>query len=590
MPIYRSTWDGPVAGWSYRLDIMPYDTNLSASTTTLPAGAIISVGPHEFGFDEVPVGLAGPHSLNVKLNFSVLPSSLQTYLRNKVSGDARNTFLFFTNRGSGSTYTLEFCGVQAQIASAVYVTEPSGDVSVEYDLVDGLYHSAVTLTGSDCFYQNGAVAPSDTTNRRFVFDVGFPSTSYGDVYSEVDVAGIASHVQVTTMADAMNNILRGTVTDRLVTRVTRTANATADAVDYAFDPDQAWQNVANIACTFYKAAESITRTTGATLTSSSILLASHVYNGSTWTGGLFHPQDKYGWAQAGSTWDVMKDLCETFAAKATYYPVYNAGGGSPYISWTWNIQQMRKQSGGTATLDLGDALNFPDVGEGEASIGKAEVRYETENGDKLDKTEIVEQTLSRSDRSFNVEPIMHNNPVTKLAARRAKDGPGITDFYTLGFYHTNTILYLASDGALTKAHETTRVYYGPDVSDYIEASTAVSQTVEGLADEYTAASEKALLGVHQAWCNEVQANAGLPKALATFYRTVLGAEFVVNYEAEWPITQGSEVLPASLGRVHNVTGTLPTALSHLPFDLSVATSVSCDWQTGKSMVQYLGLP
>lgn len=590
MAIYRSTWDGPVKGWSYRLEIMPYDNNLSAATTTLPAGSVLSVGAHDYAFDEVPVGLAGPHTLKVKLNFSVLPSALQTYLRNKVSGNARNTFLFYTNRGSGSTYTLEFCGVQASIASAVYVTEPSGDVSVEYDLVDGLYHAAVTLTGSDCFYQAGAVAPSDTTNRRFVFDVGFPSDAYGDIYSEVDVAGIASHVQVTTFADAMNNVLRGSITDRLVARVTRTANASAAAVDEAFDPDQAWANVATTACTFYKAADSTTRTTGASLSGSSILLASHIYNGSTWNGGLFHPQDKYGWAQAGSTWDVMKDLCETFAVKATYYPVYNAGGGSPYISWTWNVKQMRQQSGGTATLDLGDALNFPDVGEGEVSIGKSEVRYETENGDKLDKTELVAQTLSRSDRSFNVEPIMHNNPVTKLAARRGKDGGDYTDFYTLGFYHTNTILYEATGGALTKAHETTRVYYGPDVSDYIEATSAASQTVEGLNEEYTAASEKALLGVHQAWCNEVQANAGLPKALASMYQRVLGAEFIANYEAEWPITLGSEVLPVSLGRVHNVTGTLPTALSHLPFDMSVVTGVSCDWSTGRSTITYVAIP
>jgi len=590
MPIYRHTWDGPVSGWSYRLDIVPYDDDLSAATTTLPAGAVVEIGEQSFGFDEMPIGLAGPQTLRLTLNFSVLPSALQTRLRNKVSGSARNTFLFWTNRGSGSTYTLEFVGVQAQVASAVYRTEGNGDVTVEYELIDALYHAAVTTTGSECFYQSGAVAPSDTTQRRFVFDVAYPTDVHGDIYEEVDVSGIASHVCVTTMADAMNNVLRGVMTDAINAKATRTANVSSAATNEAFDPDQVWSNVAATSCTFYKAAESTTRTAGAALTASSTLLSTHVYNGSTWNGGIFHPQDKYGWAQAGAVWDVMKDLCETFAVKASYYPVYNAGGGSPYITWTWRFKRMLDQEGSPATLSLNSALDYPEVGEGEQSIGKSEVRYETEYGDKLDLTEIVEQTLSRSDRSFNVEPIMHNNPVTKLWAKDAKDAGFFTDFYTLGHYHTNRLFYLSTTNSLVKAHEKTRIYYGPGASDYVENDSATSQTVAGVSSEYSDSAKAQLLGVHQAWCNTVQSEAGLPKTLAEFYRQLFGAEFVVNFDATFPIALGVEVLPQSVGRVHTLTGTIPTLLSHLPFDACVVTNVACDWGTGESTITYVGIP
>lgn len=598
MPIYRKDWtDTTGTGWGYRLDIMPYANTLSSSVEIITgtSATLIEVGPISTSFDKLPYGVQSPATMTVKLAISNLPVGLQQAIRNKLGlvGD-RTTFMLFSDRGTnGATYTLEFCGVQAKIAGTTYSKE-AGAWLTSVELVDSLYYTMTQYKMAGI--ENNSYA--STTPYSVLYDIGFPSAARTDVYhsARVEDTGWSRDFYV----DSWNEItgeVRKDISNYLSIYSCRTSN-TSGVVDIIADFTASMASYWGNTVDMYQASQTYPRTASTALTGNTACLVSRVRekDSSNVIGGMVSSRDIYSWARYETAWDWIKDLTETFNAKASYYPVYYTGGGNPYIAYVWNVAPVLKDpisSGRTMVVDR--ALSWPEIRETEEGIGKAEVRTET-NSAKDVKQWVVNAGVSRADKQFTAQTWVTNSPVVVDTVREGRDvlnGNVQMELLSKGLFQTNRITYVANNQVF-KAHEDVRLYKDATTSTlYTALDPTTSLNLSEDPPTFDAGTNSdVVLQVYQAWANAVQSYGCLPYALAQHLVRIFGNDNLTTFDLEYRITDfPSKVLNENLGAVYDFSAsTVASELSHLNWSKGVVTSVEADHTKNTAKLSIMLVP
>lgn len=575
MAVYRATRKSAFDDTQYRIDIVPYDAKIGDSVTTIDEGCIVAIGDVEYAFDDVlPYGLANPMTWDVTLNFSRLPSALQTYIRNRgttftpavtlgnvsITGEARNTFLLWTDKGtSGATWTLVFCGVVENTESIEYDVNENGELECNISCLDAAYHTLLEIEGSklegyadfedyDQRNTNSTAYESYTTNARpwlrwNVFFGGQRAT--------------ANMMQWQGVCDSFQEI----ITEHLVRIATRSNRDNLSL----FDNGNAMYDMVNTGIRMYTPTTSFPRNENAQVDETTAYLPTSIYDANqVRKGGLMDTRDEYGFAQAQSMKDVLSDLCETFGVKAWWVPSYQLDGSEPYIRYDMQVACLLSNgpANGTATaMDLDTSVSTGTVTEGAGLIGKSEARLSLEGDDKNVTDWVALSARSRSERSVNVEPILHNLPTWKTKLE------GTINRNTQGFAQTNVfytpLLYPTGVTEWVKLHEYTVMALravaggGAPVDSYTASSSA----------QFTDASDNGL----RLWLIDVQSNAGLPKALTTGIYNAFSVEKQATVDVTWRISD--DVMPDQLGYVHNMSNGVASDLTHMSWSEACITKV-----------------
>lgn len=606
--IYRKQWKSEKGtGWNFRLDIMPYDSFLSDPVVTLSGAEAnaIEIGAIESSYDALPYGLKSPDQMTLRLVSSKLPLALQNYLRAKVSygtinintwsstGYFKNTFLYYSDRGTnGSTWTLEFVGTPAKISGMSYKKE-AGAYATTIELVDSLYDAMVGMPMSKIENSNWA-----GNYHTVLYDVGFPGANRADAFhtARVEDTGWSTGFFVEDWATVFSKI-KPHITSELVRQTCRTYNQSVAAIQNASDSTAEMPNLLGNCVEFYQCSGTYPRTIGPALTTSTAKLVTRVIerdSGAT-VGGVVSSRDEVSWARYETAWDWYKDLCETFAAKVSYRPVYNAGGGSPYISYVWYVEPIKSPYSSVVTASLDDALDYPEITETEDAVAKAEVRTDLFSEGNTTQW-IVNSGVVRADKQFTAQVYCHNLPVT-LDVFKASGGGDKTraDVYSIGLFQTNRIVY-ESGGQCFLAHPTVKIYEGPansTVYKAIDPGTSVdlgeqpaNPLLDGNANQ-----------VYNLWVNAVQKYGGLPYAIGRHVTSIFGTDNIASFEAEFRITDyPGMTIPAGSGQpaigdvIDLSSSSAASDLSHLSWSKAVVTSVTSDLQANKSKIKYVLVP
>ncbi len=579
MAIYRKEWTDPKHGWRFRFDIVPYDETLSGAVTTLSGAEtiLVELGSLTEQFpSELPIGLMAPPEMTVKVVLDSLPAALQTRLRTKISGTDRNLFLLFTDNGTnGATYTLRFAGCQAKIAGNTWSKE-AGRYVTEIELVDALYTAMVSLPMSVIDGLSYAATEYGT-----LFDVLRPNGNTSAYHDSRDSAtGWSDGYRVDSMENIMTKV-RLKITEYFVANIGRTTNvgtvATQEAADYLGDM---W-DFCGETVDFYTASTSLPRVRGSALSSTTLLLVSQVTEAGTnrIVAGMTSTRDKYSWARYETAWDWYKDLCETMNAKATYYPVYNAGSGNPYISYAWTIAPPLADSLSAPSFDFTKIVEgFPDIEETADTIGKAEVRIETESGSDITQW-IVNNGISRADKQFTLQCKLHNLPTYKPDYEENDGDSDRANMISKGLFQTNLLCYV--DGVnIVKVHEDVSLYTDTAVSTTYTANDGVQNISEyplQIGDDGNAQTN------WQVWVNGVQRYGGLPYALAQHVIAMFGNDSIASFEATF------RGIYDVIGRRCTITNS-PSELSHLGWSCAIATKVETDYDALTTTIKFVMVP
>lgn len=580
--VYRKTWTHK-NGWVYRLDIVPYDADYDDTVTHISAADanMIDVGEITESLDELPIGLMTPSSMTVTFVLNRLPADLQTYIRTKQSGSARNTFILSTDAGSPGGDEILFCGVQSKISSTTYNRE-NGEYFVEVELVDALQWVMSTSKPSDSTTWT-EWTPSGSSYPFVIEYRGQDDDGYYDSLYDPSASGVGNlqhyfHSWNATM-DKIGDVINTEATTRAL-RGTTLVNA--------FDRNSVWKGTQALSQTvFYdqnEVSDASPRVRGAALTNSTALLCTHIrgiFGEPTGTtppirfveqtlGGLTASADKYGWTKYESWWDLFKDLCETLFLKATYTYTRTSG-----LSVAWTIAPVISTSQGSIAFDT--SLDQPETTETENAIGKAEVRWESEYGDDDVLEYVVNADVSRADRSFNVQAMMHNNVIFKPIRDKKSGSFGDDMVAEAGLLHTNMIFF--ADGGSgqwrTKAHENVRIFWGSGASDYFDYNeSTISGRPPKNRDE------------HPIWVVANQQVNGLPYALAQSYASLFGQDDIATCTLRFKITDGIR----RVGRRYAITGGITTDIPHLAWGNAVATEVKTNVKDGSQTITFTLVP
>lgn len=599
MAIYRAIRNSPYNNWRYRLDIVPYDENLNGNGETLPEGCVVDFGDLEYGFDDVlPYGLANPATWSVTLNFSRLPSELQTRLRNKYAAatptiNSYNTFLYWTDSGTnGATWTLLFCGVVENTEGAQYDVNDSGELETTYNLIDGAYHSMLDTPGSwqpqfDLF----SIASTQSSGVIFEHVQSGFRHEWINNFGKEKQESFAYFIDWNQFAQDLN----GVISDAIRRRVARTINTSVTYTNF----DVAG-NVADMINTGVRFRGYQDSTSGAATTSflddDDALLLRWVVPGTDMSraGGFYSTLDEYSIVQAQCVRDQLADLCETLCVKMYWHPQYVTDAGGDYIAWNVEVATLlgnKRANLSPATYNVGDALQIGTISEGAGIIGRSETRTALEGGEKNVSEFVTAEARSRSERSINIEPILTNLPTYKSQRRiqtvRRQDGVQVTNDirFENGVTQNNAVFtrldyYPFGTGSFVpwhaKAHHNTTVAVraaanGGTMDNYYEAnSNAVPENYED--------------GLYEAWLNTVQSESGIAKALTV----ALFNTFSNALQCEVPITWNinSSTLPSQLGAVHNLTGGIASTLTQYNWNKACVTKVLHSFANGTSEITY----
>ena len=575
---------------------MPYDGALSDAAESMAADNVpIVIGDMQIqgGFDELPIGLCNPYTCTLTLSYGTLKTALKTRLRTKKSGDARNTFLLYSDRGAGATpTTLEFAGVQAVLAGGT-LTRGDGGTTTTIELVDALHATMVATTGAQMF-----AAWDDTASPKAfrLYDFAFNDTKWRRSYADAGfgVSRFADGFRYATQK-AIHDHIRGTMSARLKDVAGRTT-ATGTTVDQSFDSTDDIGNTYDW-CRFAAAdpAAAPTRTRAAGWLSADTIrrVTTVVDRDGATIGGLSSPADKAGWARYETAWDLHKDLFETAGLKAWYVLSIGTSSGVPFLRARWYVLPCLEPVGGSKpTYSTANALETGELSiEDEApTIGKAEVRAVYAGKGQPTTDYVVNGGVSRADRSFNVQVnVMTNCPTTKDFASPIRESWRgtlgevyvIVDAVNRGVMETNTIAsewYEGAFAALLKAHEDTRIHY--TAADYVDATNAVSAGVTFLASIDVMVEQVGL------WAGQTQALTGLPSAIVNLYATVFGRDDLAYVEITWPLNLTAGTLD-DLGHVHNLTGTLATDYPEFGWGTAAKVEQTFDAVAGTVAIKYM---
>lgn len=618
MPIYRIARTLKT-GWRFRLDYCPHDTEYDPNGTITSVGdvAILELGDHVAEFDSIPYGLQQPATLSLKLLYTQLPAAMVAYLRdgyNTANDRQQNIWVLWTDRGTnGATWTLEFVGCEDNTEGVDYSPEAGSEYSYDAELVDICYHAMKSATGYDAL---NAIKPPNHLSptgwfapyyKLWHWYKGVPLTGAGvearadNQYQ--DAQGL--RVGMYTAEGVLRHVLFG-LAQYLTDNYTRSAaldsalgsSITADLALDQFGRSE-FTELVNRSCEWLSYQYSgATRQPGTARTKSNTFLCARVQpptqlggQGSEYFGGVLGVSDEYGWARRDtSLYDVMRDLCETFAVKVTYKPRWEpAGTFYKGLSYEFTVRRIgtpitASDTGATtwdARLGTNGFIDRPKIGRRQDNISKAETRWASKSDE--DAKEIVRlQAGAAGSRSMNIEPIVHNCP-TWLPEWNDEDG-------RYGPLLQTNLLYWREGESAHKMHENTRIRFMPGAAGaYVESTTTAGEDPVTFRDGEND-------GNYRIQLNAIQAGACLPNALAKLHLHLWTNPDNAVVETSWALSRTTEAMTDKLGAVHNLAfaedggagGTSPyaTTFDRLPWVRAVLTSTSVNYDTGLCTVKY----
>lgn len=527
MPKYRHTWDDKVTGNKYRLEILTYDTNYDAAATAMTGREIISIGSMTREMDELPIGMMKPPGLTVTMDFGSMSPAMQERLRNAESGDLKNLWIFSVSYDAGSTYEIEFAGVQSRTESSQYTITTTGQTIVEYELEDMLWNM-LSLDGGAGLC---AILQGDTNydyeTELYDVDVFSPAEAADSLFAlkkfdlKVRPASLATLINryVGWLRTIMPNVYLHYTDPSDLAALALVGSVTGVGLD-----------IVSKACTFYEqdsggSGGTLPRTALTSLANTDILVPAYVEDDEGIIGGYASENDELSVARYQSGADWWKDLCETFAVKMRWrYIQRTSAGGLDYLEIlivTGAIFEALEVGAETITISS-DVLNGDVVvEEGAAVIAKAETEWS--GGDEDMGNMVTTNPGTRAQRTFTVRTTVHNNPTVKnyllQKGTYLQLGPGLPgspqtlgDFVTLGLPQTNLLSYITDVGAYAKIHETMYITDGTTATLYFTTKSENPPVEAGQLslEEFTL------------WCLDVQSEAGLPLALTKFYADRFG--------------------------------------------------------------------
>lgn len=600
MSIYRYSRQLP-NGWNVRLDLLPYNETLSGTVVEQPPYGIVSIGEQVSEFDELPFGLQKPQTLKIELDWEGLSSDVRTIIStargtNPFSYDARNTWLLFTDRGTNSaTWTLEFAGVEDNV-DALDLEPTETGYKYNAELVDLAYYTIKTMTGYNVFF---GYTPGDTI-------------PYDEVFDSLETGGVNPTDNQTTIiprlvnmsgakqggpgyfyafASSFEHLMRffrkscGNYLNLLNGR----ASAWATLQGVNFDVGDDLRTLIECAATFYEQSTTAPRSAGSALTASTAKLVTHISetidSNAAYTnilGGMVSQSDKLSIGREDlSAWDILKRLAETMGVKLSYSFGYDnttyTSPTRPFITVKWNVRRIASpitlsntSTSADYNVDLNSALSRPSISVRGNNVLKGEARIEGFSDEDVTEWARV-ASGTESSRSINVEPIVHNLPTYK---DKAVSGIG---WLRNGLLQTNIVVTrYGMTEKLLKAHETTRIYWGPASNQYIEVSTPASAELPQITN----------LPLYKITLAERQIRACLPYALVKFYSTVFAEEDSASIELDFDIRNSVAHLPQSLGARLSFTNGAASTFSSLPWTQALCTSIVTNWGEGTTTAKY----
>lgn len=572
--IFRHSWEAELHAWRYRLDIIPYDANLSdADVRTFTVNPsdypLRSVDTIEGSFKDVPLGLCEPQRWGFTLAWEVLRSELKTYLRARTNGTGRNVFLLYSDRGTGgATYTLEFAGVQPQLGGGKWTSEEYG-LGFSVELVDIVHGTMAAMTGQQLI--DGTASYFGTAKQPVLWEVNFGSVDRSDAYQSARY----EHTKFTSGFELMTwAYFWQAITESMGAAVAAAVNRRAVALPAAWwDSLSGYASIAtNVIRFFSAAADTAPRAVGSMLDKDSLCLISRVFTPSgKVVGGRLSPHDNFSIASYSSAWDWLRDIVEVSCAKVSYVVSVNAGGGNPYLEVTHRALPIF-DDGTSIYASTDDALDFSEITEIDpVSIGRAEVRVTYAGDGNLTDYE-VNTGVVRTDRSFTIRCEQLNNlPSVLPDVRESQDDNGLgyryIDAVSNGLLETNLVCSFASS-VPQRCHEKVRIYY--TATGYVEVDDTISSKPPALV---TAAMKEA----YALWAKEVQSLTGLPNAHTAFLVETLGRSKSAGVAITWRLDYlASRANLSALGERMILSGDLCTELSDLAWGEAFVTAVSID--------------
>lgn len=514
MPKYRHTWDDKVTGNKYRLEILTYDTNYDAAHTDMTGREIISIGTMTREMDELPVGMMKPPGLTVTMDFGSMASAMQTYLRNAESGDLKNLWIFSVSYDAGSTYEIEFAGVQSRTESSQYTITTAGQTIVEYELED-MFWNMLSIDGGAGLC---TILQGDTTYEyeTELYDVDILSP-YENADSLFYLRPFDLKVRPASLATLINRYVGWlrTIMPNVYFHYTNPADLAA--ITLAAPVTAFGSDIVSKACTFYEQG-SYPRSFATQVSAADVLVPAYVEDDEGIIGGYASENDELSVARYQSGADWLKDLCETFAVKMRWrYIQKTTGGGLDYLeikTAVGAIFEALEVSAETITISSDVLTGDVVIEESAAVIAKAETEWS--GGDQDMGNMVTTNPGTRAQRTFTVRTTVHNNPTVK-ASQLQKDTfrrlmSGFQDYATAGLPQTNLLSYITGAGAYSKVHEAVMITDGSAANQYFTSKSSFPPVEPGKLglEEFTL------------WCLDVQSEAGLPLALTKFYADRFG--------------------------------------------------------------------
>lgn len=600
MSIYRYSRTLP-NGWQSRLDMVPYNEYIGANVVEQPPYGIVSIGEQVSEFDELPFGLQKPQTLKIELDWDGLTNNVRTLLStargtNVYGYLGRNLWMFFTDRGTnGTTWTLEFAGVEDNVdALDLEPTETGYKYNVE--LVDIAYYTLKTMTGAEIF---SGYDPEDSV----VYDEVFDSIETGGTtpkdnqttivsraigYSAVLGSGsLFFYAFISSFEHVMSRIRSSC--GAYLNSIHAPSAALLDLLGVNFDRGNNLREMIETAATFYEQSTTAPRSAGSALTKTTAKLITHVSQTVDNTaayeniiGGMVSRTDKLAIGRDDiSAWDILKRMAETLGVKLSYSLGYDdttyTSPSKPFVYIDWNVRRISSpiNNANTSTspdysLELTNALSRPSISIRGNNVLKAESRIEGFSEEDVTEWARISKGTEAS-RSINVEPIIHNMPTYK---NKVASGIG---WLRNGLLQTNVIVTrYDSTNKLKKAHETTRIYWGPSGANYIEVSTPASAVLPQITNP----------GLYKLTLAERQIRSCLPYALTVFYSTVFAEEDSAVIEVDYDYRTSNAFLPSELGALVSFYNGAANTFTSLPWTRAICTSINTNWTEGTTTAKY----
>lgn len=590
MPNYTHTWTNSASGWTMRLLMVPYDSDLAQTAVPMGLGTV-TLGAQEKSFNELPLGMHNAETLTVDIRITDIPSAMATRIKNKISpistlifgtditDYARNVFVLYSNRGSGPPTTVEFCGVQARTFGGEY-TKNKGHFDVSIELEDSFAHACKMITGRNvCYYL--------TLHRATYSDYAYGFTTIYNITQGapkpdarvlVDVNGDPDHVRFISWVDMQTAL--GELIRKVMQSYTTRAAGSGNSVAYN-------GALPSTTVQFYRATEGLTRGLGTQINTTDLLVPAFVEDdNNNVLGGYASTNDARGFTTYETLFDWFRDMSEQFGCKLVYDAYQTGGAGSEVI--VYNVNARYIVNAAIVAMEFGRAVTADTykITESATTLGFAEVRYEG-GGDQDVTTSKFLNRGSRSARSFSARVTLHNAPsrigIVGSGGVFDVDGLGIqgdnVSMWSLGFLDTDRLYYFfGTHNIPVRVHETTRMY--SSAADYVEVSAA------GSALDIKKKNTSQLVIAY----TDMQANACLHNCLSEFAVAVFGNEISATFDLEWPIiSDGVNVMTSGLGDRHSISGDMPALLSQYDWTTAIVTAVKVDWEKGTSTLSYVTL-